>query len=229
MKLVFILAAVLTSSFSFAQSSITVTPVPSEPLDIALTPFGIDNPIKVGMVDKNGSGFVNTDIDFGLLAKAKPEDYTLSINELLSFCDDADEIFGQEPNIDVLELSPYFLMKDSEVEGFITIVSDTAVANWFNTPEYGKPALGAWYEPIYISKNFSYKGTCTHVINPDSGSEETVYDVELNLLTGLNFLEFKIESIYEGDNEELSSNPKKVTVTAHQAVPSNAIWMAYYY
>ena len=229
MKFVIFLAAVLTVSISFAQSPINVTPAPLQTLDIALTPFGIDNPIKVGIVEKSGSGFVNTDIDFSLLAKVKSSDYTLTINELLSFCDDADEIFGQEQNIDALELSPYFLMNENEVAGFITIASDTAVANWITDPEYGKTAMGSWYQPIYISENFTYKGTCTHVINPDSGSEVTVYDVDINLLTGLNFLEYRIESVYEGDDEELSSNPKMVTVTAHQAVPSNAIWNAHYY
>lgn len=229
MKLVIFVAAVLTVSISFGQSPINVTPAPLQTLDITLTPFGMENPIKVGFVEKSGSGFVNTDIDFSLLAKAKPNDYSIIISELLSFCDDADEIFGQEQNIYALELSPYFLMNNNEVAGFISIVSDTAVANWVNDPEYGKTALGAWYEPVYISENYTYKGTCTYVINPDSSDAETVYDVDINLLSGLNFLEYKIESIYEGEDEALSSNPKKVIVTAHQAVPSNAKWIAHYY
>lgn len=229
MKLVIFLAAFLTVSITFGQSSINVTPAPLKTVDITLTPFGLDSPVKVGMVEKSGSGSVNTDIDLGLLAKAQPNNYSITISELLSFCDDADEIFGQEQNMYALELSPYFLMNNNEVEGFLSIVSDTAVAKWVNDPEYGKSALGAWYEPIYISENFTYKGTCTHVINPNSGSEATVYDVDINLVKGLNFLEYKIESVYEGDDEELSSNPKKVTVTADQAVPTNAMWIAHYY
>lgn len=229
MKAVIFLAAVLTISISFGQSPINVTPAPLQTLDIALTPFGIDNAIKVGFVDKSGSGFISTDIDFGLLAKSKPNDYKVSISELLSFCDKADELFGQEQKIDVLELSPYFLMNNNEVAGFISIVSDTAVANWVSEPEFGKSVLGAWYEPFYISDNYAYKGTCVYIINPDLGDEATVYDLDINLLKGLNFFEYKIESIYEGDDDELSSHPKKVTVTAEQAVPSNALWIAHYY
>jgi hypothetical protein len=125
-------------------------------------------------------------------------------------------------------MGPMFLLQGAEVAGFITLVSDTALYEWVNDPGYGDAAPGSYFEAVYLSDNFDFKGNCTQTTNLETGDLETSFEIDVDLKAGLNYLEFKIEGIHQG-SAEMASIPKKVMVTAHTGLPANAKWMARYY
>ncbi|NEN23898.1 hypothetical protein G3O08_10340 [Cryomorpha ignava] len=229
MKIFFLLSALFFAGLVFGQTTVTISPAPAEALDLVLTPVGMDKPMMVGRVEKTGSGQVNTALDFSKISEADRSNYGITILELLSFCDNSNELFAGNNKIEAYELGPLFLMKNNELAGFITLASDTLLTKWINDPGYEKAVVGSWFELVYISANFAYTGECTQTTNLESGDIETNFQLNLDLKKGLNFIEYKIESVYEGDDEGLSSIAKKVVASAYQAVPKNAKWIAYYY
>lgn len=222
-------ALLFAVSIATAQTTVVVSPAPSEQLSIAMTPFGFDEKIIVGSVDNTGEALVNREIDFGKIPDSVKEDYWVTIGELLSFCDNFQELFADENEIEALELGPLFLFKKDELSGFITLVSDTTLYKWVKDPEYETAVPGSYFEAVYVSKEFAYQGGCDQTMNYESGDLKTHFDININLDAGLNFIEYKIESVYEKTSPDEVSTPRKLTVLSHSDFPANALWMAFYY
>ena len=62
----------------------------------------------------------------------------------------------------------------------------------------------------------------------DNGDAQIVYNYNLNLKAGFNFIEYKIESIYKTDPNIMASFPDKVRVTDVKGIP-NCRWIGKYF
>lgn len=219
----------LSLSIASAQSSATVIPAPSGELTIVLTPFGMENTVLLGSVGKTGKASLNHKVDFSDVSESVKSMYWIRISELLSFCDNSTALFSQADKIEVLEMGPLFLYKNAEMAGFVTLVSDTALYKWVNDPGYEDAVPGSYFEMVYVSEPFDYKGSCNQTTDLEMGNIETDFEMDIALKAGLNYLEYKIVSVQDIESGEMGASPKKVMVTSHSDLPVNAKWMAYYY
>lgn len=122
------------------------------------------------------------------------------------------------------------LMKNDLSVGYIKLVSDMTILKWMEDQSSEKAVVGSWFELIYMNADYSYKGMCTQSTHLGYGEDiKTAYDLNLDLKTGFNYTEYKIESVYQDASERVATYPKQVNVTAHQTAPSNAKWIANYY
>lgn len=230
MKLFLSISALLFAGLSFGQTTFTVSPLPTEACDITLSALGSENEGVVGKLEKTGKGIVNLGADFSIMSDVEKSKFPRTISEVFMFCDNMNELFNDNKAIEAFEVGPFVLMKNNVITGIIMPASNQAVFDWYIGPEFGKAAVGSAFEMVYMSASFTYQGECTDIVSLESGDGdiETNYQINLDLKKGLNFIEYKYESVYEGDDRELSSTPKKVIVTTHQTIPSNAKWFAFY-
>lgn len=229
MKLFGLLSALLLVSICFGQTAFTVSPAPGESYEIALSALGSDSEKMIGKLDKNGYGIINLDEDLSQITTVESDEYPRPISEVFMFCDNLDELFGNHQSIKAFEMGAFDLLKDKTQAGFLILASSQAMFNWILDSETEKATLGSMFEMVYITSDFAYTGECTGTISPDAGEDiKTVYEFNLDLKKGLNFIEYKNEIVREGDIEN-ASTPEKVRVISHQTIPSHAKWFAFYF
>jgi hypothetical protein len=227
----FILSIVL---FNFGQSQtqqkLDHYPFGSLDVNIIVMPFGMENPIIIGTISKAG------DINFDFpkeLPKLSKEDKESESSKLwytlFSQCDNARDLVAEEDNIfsfdtGVLSLST----SDNPYVGVVFTVSDENLLPWIEDPGYMEPILGSYFELIYVSSSFQYEGECIQTRMLDEGDAQVIYNYNLNLKAGFNFVEYKIESIYKTDPNVMASFPDKVSVTSVEGIP-NCKWIGKYF
>ncbi len=216
-----------------AQTTFEVTPKPDRDFNITLIPFGVDHSIEVGVLSKNGTASLNVAADISKVSQAVRADYSNEISAAFGFCDQMIPEISEKEDIDAIEPGPYFLYPKGgksigTPQGFIIIVSDTALFQWVTNPDKGTPVLGFYYDLIYVSEDFNYKGRCSEQFEAESVDSQTEYRIDLHLKQGWNYIAYQVESIRKATND-IPAFPDKVNVTSLQSLPTDAKWMAYYY
>lgn len=230
MKLQSLFSALLfTATVASAQTTAVVSPAPDQQVSIAVTPFGLDQKVTIGSADKTGKVTMNFDQDFGKLSESVENSSWITISELLGFCDNADELFAGGNELEALEPGPLFFFNKEELFGFIILISDTALYKWVIDPSEGTAVPGSYFETVYVHKNFAYTGHCEQTADVGSGDVSTLFEMELNLKTGLNFIEYKIESVHENSDPEAVSIPKIIRVMSQVDFPAHAMLVGYYF
>lgn len=233
MKNILLLLALVSASFSNAQTTFKVIPKPANDFDIVLIPFGVDHSIKVGVLDKSGEASLNIAADMSNVSESVRKEYSSKISETLGFCDKMLPEISEKEDIGTIDPGPYFLYEKGRdsigtPQGFIILVSDTALFQWVTNPDKGAPVLGTSYDIIYVGENFKYKGRCSEIFSDESDDSETEYRIDLQLKPGWNYIAYTIESIRPATGD-ISAFPDRVSVTSIQSLPKDVKWMAYYY
>jgi hypothetical protein len=223
---------VFSLSFVEAQSKLDNYPFGSLDVNVMVMPFGMENPIKIGTISKDG------DINFDLPAELKnisKDDKESESSKLwytiFSECSNGSEMVSEKDNIFSFDTSGLSLWtSDNRYVGVIFTVSDEKLMPWVEDPAYMEPITSSYFELIYLAKPFQYIGNCNTARMMDEGEDDVKidYTYNLNLKAGFNFIEYKIESIYKTDPNIMASFPDKVSVTSIEGIP-NCKWIGKYF
>lgn len=233
MKSLLFLLALFISLISQAQTDFQVNPKPNKDFDIIMVPFGVGHPFEVGVLNSSGKGSITKKADISGVAETLRAEYISKISEVLDFCDEMVPAISEKQDIEAIDPGPYFLMSKGEdaaatPTGMIVMVSDTALFPWVMNPDKGIPVLGSFYDMIYVSENFDYKGHCSESYEDEAAGSETEYSIDLHLKIGWNYVAYRIERIAPA-TDEYPAFPSKVSVTSISSLPANLKWMAYYF
>ena len=232
--LLFILLSIISVSFGISQNQPKLDSYPFKDLEvnIVIFSFGMEKPIKIGTIMKSG------EINFEFpteLPKSFKEDTDSFMQDIaytvFDVCDNAKKIISEHENPASFEVGGISLStNDNPYAGIIYAVSDKALMPWVDDPNYEEPTLASYFELVYVASAFQFEGDCiqTQSSMSEDPDMEIAYSFNLNLKTGFNFIEYKIESIHKTDPKVMASFPDKVSITSVDGVP-NSIWVGKYF
>lgn len=231
-KINVIIISLLISAFGFTQTQPKIDNYQfgSLDVDVMVMPFGMENPIKIGTMSKSGD--INFDFPKALNNISNDDKDSESSKlwyTLFSQCDNGMDMISENDNIFSFETGALSLWTSNErYVGVIFTVSDENLMPWVEDPAYMNPIMASYFDLIYITVPFQFEGSCSQTKMLDNGEAVITYNYNLNLKAGFNFIEYKIESIYETDPNIMASFPDKVSIANVEEVP-NCKWIAKYF
>lgn len=222
----------LVSSFACAQTQpkIDKYQLGIADVNVVLFPFGMENPISIGSISKDGIINFNFPTEIPkILKEVKEAESSKLWYTLFSQCNNGSEMVAEKDNIFSFETGALSLSsKDNLYLGVVFIVSNENLMPWLEDSDYMEPVLESYFELIYVAKPFQYKGNCITTRMLDNGDAQITYNYNLNLKEGFNFIEYKIESIYKTDPNVMASFPDKVAISNVEGIP-NCKWIGKYF
>ncbi|MBA6153170.1 hypothetical protein [Gelidibacter maritimus] len=234
MKTSFLIISFLFATIGFAQSQPKLEDyaLANSDVNVVVFPFGMDNPVKIGTVSKSGHINFEFPTELPKISKETQENFMNDLAyTLFDVCDDGKDMISDKDNRPSFEAGMLSLATtDHPYAGVITAISDEALMPWITDPGYEEPVLGSYFELIYVTSIFHYEGECvqTRSSMSDDPDMEITYSFNLNLKTGFNFIEYKIENIHETDPEMMASFPDVISVTSVEGIP-NCKWIGKYF
>lgn len=222
----------LVLNYAPSQSNPKIENYPFGKLDVELKviPFNIESSIKIGSISKAGV------IDFNLsnaLQKLSEESKASFMSDvdytLFDVCHNSSDIPSNITTIASFDTGAISLWtKDNRYVGVVFAVSDEKMIPWIEDSAYMEPVLGSYFELIYVASAFKYTGECTQTQEMEDGDAEIIFNYNLDLKAGFNFIEYKIESIYKTNPKVRASIPNKILVTSVEGIP-NCKWVGKYF
>jgi hypothetical protein len=199
-------------------------------MDLVLMLFGMDNPISIGTVDKNGQFTADlADINIDQI----PEEFkSMSLGPLyFNFhfnCNDAKD-FGENGEKLAARQDFVRMTKNGDWSGTVFLVSDEKIKNWMEDPGYINAVKGSFYEVMYVEEDVAISMTCVSSVYVDENQQiESHYRFDVELKKGFNWVEYTIEEIHETDPNVRASFPSKVTVS-NMKDSSKVLWIGSYF
>jgi hypothetical protein len=199
-------------------------------MELVLMLFGMEKPISIGTVDKNGQ--FNASLDNINMDQISEEDKGMYIGELyFNFyfqCNNRD-VFGKNFDKPAARQDYVRLTKNGEWAGTVFLVSDERLRPWLEDPGYNNAITGSFYEVMYVAEDLSLKMTCESNVYADDNTEvETEYSFDIELKKGFNWVEYTILEVYETDPDIRASFPSKVAIS-NLKDPAKMLWIGTYY
>ncbi|GGW54868.1 hypothetical protein DFQ11_101395 [Winogradskyella epiphytica] len=199
-------------------------------VNVMVIPFGMDHPIKIGTMSKSGD--INFDFPKALpeLSKEAKETFISDVAyTLFDVCDNSSEIDSNITTIASFDTGAISLWtKDNRYVGVVFAVFDEKMVPWIEDSAYMEPILGSYYELVYVDSPVQFKGGCIQTQLLDEDDTEIIFNYNLDLKAGFNFIEYKIESIFKTDPNVKASFPDKVSVSNVEGIP-NCKWIGKYF
>lgn len=201
----------------------------SKTADLVLFDTGMDNPLKLGIVDAKGNLSADlSDILMPAITDELKEMYFTELRDVFMFgCGGRDD-FGPQGNIPAFRGGNIALLTDNEWAGSLFLVSDPALKPWLEDGGYNSAVKATFWEIIYVEKDVHLDLNCTNETGLESGSVEVSYSYSLDLKKGFNWVEYSIEQVYDTNPEERASFPSKVTIS-NLKNPEKMQWLANYF
>lgn len=203
---------------------------PKKEMDVVLMLFGMDNPITIGKVDPKGQILVNLE---GVGIAGIPEEVrSMFMGELVHnfyfSCGDF-SAFGELGRKPALRQDFLRLTQGDQWSGTVFLVSDEKLRPWLEDSGYSNAVKGSYYEIMYVDEDLAVRTTCTNqIFVSEEEMIDAVYDFELELKKGFNWVEYEILEIQETNPEIRASFPSKVKVRNLQE-PFAVKWIGLYY
>ncbi|MGJ8591029.1 MAG: hypothetical protein ACSHXF_00685 [Aquaticitalea sp.] len=230
--IVFITISLLIFNCGQSQNQPKIEDYPFGSLDVnvMVIPFGMEHPIKIGTMSKSGEIQFEIPKVLPKISKETEENFMNDVTyTLFDMCDNRSDMISAKENIKSFDTGALSLWtSDERYVGVIFTVSDENLVPWVEDPAYMEPILASYYELIYVEKPFQYKGECVQTQMLDDGDAQTKYVYNLNLQSGFNFIEYKIESIHKTDPNVMASFPDKVLISSVEGIP-NCKWIGKYF
>ena len=229
-----ILFCIIFISFAFSQSQpkLDEYPLGSNETSVVVFFFGMDHPTKIGTI--SNSGIINFKLPKELpkISKELEESFMSELSyTLFSVCDNGQEMISEQENGPSFEAGALSLSTNNNpYAGVIYAVSDKGLMPWVEDPINEEPVLGSYFELIYVAKDFVFSGVCNETQSSmgDDPNMDIAYSFNLNLKSGFNFIEYRIESIHKTDPNVMASFPDKVSVTSVNGIP-DCKWVGKYF
>lgn len=184
-----------------------------ESADVVIFPFGMDYPVKLGTVDKQGNVTINMDaVDISQIP-ADTKDLFLGrvASNFFANCDNPDGLQISD-EIKALKCGMPALWYNNQWAGTFYLVSDEKLQPWIEDRYYMEPVKASFFEILYVDKDLSLTTSCTTTYNLSKGNVELANNFNLKLKKGFNLIQYKIDEIYKTDPDETSSIPSKIQI-----------------
>jgi hypothetical protein len=223
-----------------SQTNPVVENYPLKAMDLVVIPFGSEYPVNIGTISDSGELNFKFPTDLPAMPQETKDNFSSSIvSALFSKCDNNDDFYSEHENIKSADVRFITLSsKENPYQGLFFIVSDEKLVPWLEDSYANSPVAGSYFGLIYMFSDFNYQGTCTATDTySDDTIIETIYDYDLQLKKGFNFIEYKIDSVKEYsvpsmDDENVMDKivqPTKITITSSQTTVPNAKWIGKYF
>lgn len=183
-------------------------------MEIVIFPFGVDYPVKIGKVDKDGQVNINLDtVDISKIpAKIKNSFWARVTETFFTECDDPASL-NISNKIKALDCGAIFLWKDNQTQAAIFLTSDEKLKPWLEDRYYKEPVKGSFYELLFLDQELSLNTGCTVTYNLGGSDEIMQNNFQINFKKGFNLVQYTIEEIFKTDPEETTSVPSKVLIS----------------
>ncbi|WP_417370686.1 hypothetical protein [Gelidibacter japonicus] len=213
----------ITLGFSQGQPKLEGYALANLDVSVVVFPFGMEHPITIGTLKKSCEINFQFPKTLPEISKETEENFMHDlIYTVFSVCNEGLRMISDKDNRPSFEAGALSLSTtDNPYAGVIIAVSDEAMMPWIQDPGYEEPVLGSYFELIYVSSAFKYEGECiqTRSSMSDDPDMEIAYSFNLNLQSGFNFIEYKIESIHKTDPDVMASFPDKVSIISVEGIP----------
>lgn len=222
--------AILSCGQSQTQPKTDNYPLGDLEVNLMVIPFGMEHPIKIGTISKMGDIQFDFPTELPAISKETEENFMHDVAyTLFDVCDNGSDMVSEADSIKSVHTGALSLWtSDDRYVGVIFTVSDETLVPWVEDPAYMEPVMGSYYELIYVEKPFQYEGECIQTKMLDDGDATVKYSYNLNLKSGFNFVEYKIESIHKTDPNVMASFPDKINVSSVEGIP-NCKWIGTYF
>lgn len=202
------------------------------PMDIVLFLFGMENPVKVGKVDKQG--IVTVEFPDSLPASISTNDkmmFAYSLPQALFFtCFELEHFSDSISDVRVYK-GGYFSLahKNKSWAGTIFPVSNLSLIPWLEDRYYQNPVIASFYEAVFCERAINLITSCRETIQYDKTELTVDYNYSLQLKRGFNLIEYKIETLKEVGVSGLPSIPSLVTIKNAGNLSALKWHVKYYY
>ncbi|WP_339611708.1 hypothetical protein [uncultured Planktosalinus sp.] len=183
-------------------------------MDLVLLSFGADYPIKIGVLQKDGTLKIDlSDVDL----KSIPQDHfemflSDNLNENLTLKCNLSTDLQQSKNLKAQRGGNIGLWYKNRWAGTLYAVSTEEIMPWLEDEAYMEPVLSSFFEIIYVTEPLEINTTCTNSWQLTDKKIEAAHTYQFSLQKGFNLLEYQIQEIYKTNPNETSSKPSKVTI-----------------
>lgn len=186
--------------------------------DVVIFPFGMEYPLKIGNIDKEGNVQLNLNsVDIASIPDdAKSMFLGSATNSFFSGCDDPG-ILKISDKIKSAKCGTPFIWNNNEQTGALYILSDEKLKPWLDDRYYNEPTKASFFEILYVDQDLTIYKTCVTTYNLESGNVESNNNFKISLKKGFNLIQYKIEDIHKTDPTVTSSIPIKLQITNAKA------------
>ena len=200
-----------------------------ESAEVVIFPFGLDNPVKIGTVDKTGN--VTIDLDAADISKIPADTKDLFLGRVaenfFANCDNPDGLQISD-DIKALKCGMPALWFNNQWAGTFFLVSDEKLQPWIEDRYFMEPVNASFFEILYVDRDLSLTTNCTTTYNLAKENVELVNNFNLKLKKGFNLIQYKIDEIHKTDPNETSSIPSKIQIT-NSTDDKEIKWMIKYF
>lgn len=235
MKSNFLIIVFCIGFLGFTQAQ-TITsklenPQPGFPeMDLVLLSFGADYPIKIGVLQKDGTIMIDlSNIDINHIPQDQLDMFlSENLNENLTLkCDNTNDL-QHSKNLKAQKGGNIGLWYKNRWAGTIYAVSTKEIMPWLEDEVYMEPVLSSFFEIIYVTEPLEINTACTNTWQLTDKKIEAMHTYQFSLQKGFNLLEYQIQEIYKTNPNETSSKPSKVKITNING-PSKIKWYVKYF
>ncbi len=199
-------------------------------LEIKVSPFGFENPIRVGKITPDGSIHFNWNNDISSIKD--PEFFMSSIKNTvgMTFCNDK-EIDQDNEDSKSVDASGLFLYKDGQQVGVLMAGTEKGIEDNKGSNRSTSLILGSTISWIYVDSDVLFNGKCSvnfEQENVYSFKEVTRYSLQFK--KGWNMILNTLVEKEDWKNETaLGSLPKTMTKSSITEIPNTMNWYLNYW
>ncbi|MDX5480038.1 MAG: hypothetical protein LPJ98_16445 [Cyclobacteriaceae bacterium] len=207
----------------------TITGYNLPELDMVLFSLGMDNPIKLTTVQKDGT--FSLEASNVKLPEVSADTRSMFMGQLyhsfyFSFFSNDFDPFDQLPALKGGYLGLF--TEKNQWAGTVFPVSSEEVMFWLEDPGYNNAVKGSFWDLIYVEEDISLDFPIASSMYYDDKEVPVHYQFNLELRPGFNWVQYDIEEVYETDPNIIASFPIKITIRNIQDA-SKMHWIGKYF
>lgn len=227
----FLVLAILLTSYTLIAQKYTgnISDFKLGVSDVVAFPFGMEHPLKIGEVDKEGHIELNLNaVDITKIPDDVKSNYFGRATEnFFSPCNNPD-LLGISNEIKALQSGALFLWTNKALAGTLFLVSDEELKPWLEDRYYIEPVKASFFQMLYVDQDVNIDNSCKTTYNLESGDVVAENKFKISLKKGFNMVQYKIDSIHKTNPEETSSIPVKMQIMNTEDA-AEIKWIAKYF
>ncbi|WP_166963996.1 hypothetical protein [Yeosuana marina] len=240
MKKSLLFLMLLSLQICIAQTKPKAENYPLKAMDLVVFVFGMDYPITIGTISDSGELNFKLPNNINSIPEVAIENsMSDAAFTLFPKCNNNYDILTETENIKAVNAGYISLSsKENLYSGLLFMVTDENLVPWLEESYSNNAVKASYFELVYVENDFNYQGECTATVtNTENDTIETIYNYNLQLNGGFNFIEYKIESVVEHEIPSMYeenvfikiAKPSKITVTSSQSTPPDTKWIGKYF
>ena len=198
-------------------------------MDIVLTMFGMEKPVKIGTLNANGDFEINLSVNpTEKLSEEERELYISNLSYGFQYvCGNPGDFPEGEAKI-ASSAQHIALWADNTWAGVLFPVSDLKLQLWMEDNGFNDAVEGSFYQVLLVTEDVNLQKKCTNFDYYNDEDIEVNVEYDLKLKKGLNLIAYQLESVYKTNPDIRASFPKKIRMTNAGDNPK-IMWIAKYF